>query len=233
VLYSAHRLRESLEKAVATLDPGGQDPALRQMVLIGHSQGGLLVKLMVVDLEQEIRAELRTTLENPILSDETRTLMQNLTAVRPLPFVREVIFLATPHLGSYVAGSWLAHQVSRLVRLPGQVLRVTEDILTRDPELALRFRGRLSSVYAMTPGSPLITILAPAPLAPGVTGHSIVAVKGDGLFQEDTDGVVAYNSAHLEGMASELIVTSGHSVQQNPEAIEEVRRILLEHAASQ
>jgi len=71
--------------------------------------------------------------------------------------------------------------------------------------------------------------LAPAPLAPGVIGYSIIAVKGDGPFQQDTDGVVAYSSAHLDGMASELVVTSGHSVQQTPEAIEEVRRILLEH----
>jgi len=28
-----------------------------------------------------------------------------------------------------------------------------------------------------------------------------------------------------------LVVTSDHSVQQNPEAIEEVRRILFEHGA--
>ena len=233
VLYSALRLREALVNAVATLDPNGQDPALRQMVLIGHSQGGLLVKLMVVDLEQEIRTELQMTLENPGLSDETRDLVQKMMAVRPLPFVRSVIFLATPHKGSYVAGNWLAHQVSRLVRLPGQVLRATEDVLTRDPRFALRFRGRLSSVYAMTPGSPLVTTLAPAPLAPGVTGHSIIAVKGSGPFQQDTDGVVAYSSAHLEGMASELVVTSGHSVQQNAEAIEEVCRILLEHGVPQ
>jgi pimeloyl-ACP methyl ester carboxylesterase len=229
VLYSAMRLRESLETALRTVDPGSQDPALRQMVLIGHSQGGLLVKLMVVDLEGEIRAHLGSVLENPQLPEETRDLARRLVAVRPLPFVRRVIFLATPHRGSYVAGNWLAHQIARFVRLPGQLLRVTEDILFKDPELAVRFRGRLSSVDAMTPGSPVITVLAPAPLAPGVTGHSIIAVKGDGPFQQDTDGVVAYSSAHLEGMASELVVTSGHSVQQTPEAIEEVRRILIEH----
>jgi hypothetical protein len=231
VLYSAMRLRETLEGAVATLDPSGRDPALREMVLLGHSQGGLLAKLMVVDLEKEIRAGLGTTFENPGLSDDTRDLLLKMTAVRPLPFVHQVIFLATPHKGSYVAGNWLAHQVARLVRFPGRVLRATDDILRQDPELAVRFRGRLSSVNAMTPGSPLVTILGPAPLAPGVIGHSIIAVKGDGPFQQDTDGVVAYSSAHLEGMASELVVTSGHSVQQNPEAIEEVRRILREHAA--
>jgi hypothetical protein len=163
--------------------------------------------------------------------EETRDLARRLVAVRPLPFVRRVIFLATPHRGSYVAGNWLAHQIARFVRMPGQLLRVTEDILFKDPELAVRFRGRLSSVAAMTPGSPVVMELAPAPLAPGVIGHSIIAVKGDGPFQQDTDGVVAYSSAHLDGMASELVVTSGHSVQQAPEAIEEVRRILLEHIA--
>ena len=231
ILYSAMRLRESLETAVATLDPGGQDPALRQMVLIGHSQGGFLVKLMVVDLEGELRVQLRGALENPTVAEETRDLAQRVVAVRPLPFVRRVLFVATPHRGSYVAGNWLAHQIARFVRLPGQFLRVTEDIVLKDPELAVRYRGRLSSVYAMTPGSPLIMALAPAPLAPGIIGHSIIAVKGDGPFQQDTDGVVAYSSAHLDGMASELVVNSGHSVQQTPEAIEEVRRILIEHVA--
>ena len=230
LLYSAMRLRESLETALRTVDPGNQDPALRQMVLIGHSQGGLLVKLMVVDLEGEIRNQLSSVLENPQVPEETRDLARRIVAVRPLPFVRRVIFLATPHRGSYVAGNWLAHQIAGFVRLPGQLLRVTEDILLQDPELAVRFRGRLSSVHSMTPGSPVVMELAPAPLAPGVTGHSIIAVKGDGPFQQDTDGVVAFESAHLDGMASELVVTSGHSVQQNPEAIEEVRRILLEHA---
>jgi hypothetical protein len=223
------RLRETLEAAVATLDPGSRDSALREMVLIGHSQGGLLVKLMVVDLEEEIRAQLHGSSEDAALPEDTRKLARSIVAVRPLPFVRRVLFVATPHRGSYVAGNWLAHQIARFVRLPGQLLRVTEDILLKDPELAVRFRGRLSSVNAMTPGSPVITVLAPAPLAPGVTGHSIIAVKGEGRFQQDTDGVVAYSSAHLEGMASELVVNSGHSVQQTPEAIEEVRRILIEH----
>ena len=224
------RLRESLETALRTVDPGSQDPALRQMVLIGHSQGGLLVKLMVVDLEGSRSApSWARCWRIRRLSEETRDLARRIVAVRPLPFVRRVLFLATPHRGSYVAGNWLAHQIARFVRLPGQLLRVTEDILLRDPELAVRYRGRLSSVDAMTPGSPLIMELAPAPLAPGVIGHSIIAVKGDGPFQQDTDGVVAYSSAHLDGMASELVVTSGHSVQQTPEAIEEVRRILIEH----
>ena len=47
--YSALQLRQALEQAVASLDPAGEDMALRDMVLIGHSQGGLLVKMAAVD----------------------------------------------------------------------------------------------------------------------------------------------------------------------------------------
>jgi triacylglycerol esterase/lipase EstA (alpha/beta hydrolase family) len=232
ILYSAMRLREALETAVAILDPAAQDPALREMVLAGHSQGGLLVKLMVVDLEARARRLLTPEVEER-LTEETRDLLRRLTAVRPLPFVRRVIFLSTPHRGSYVAGNWLAHQASRFVRQSGTLLRGADDLLTTNPQLAAILPvDKIGSVYGMTPGSPLVTALAPAPLAPGVVGHSIIAVKGDGPLEQETDGVVAYSSAHLEGMASELVVTSGHSVQQAPKAIEEVRRILREYGGA-
>ena len=231
VLYSALRLRESLETALTALDPGGTDPALRQMVLIGHSQGGLLVKLMVVEAAAAAWRAFQIPVEELQMSEPERELLQRLMALHPVPFVRTVIFLATPHRGSYVAGSWLAHQLARFVRLPGALLALTGDVLTNNPRLALTFKGGMTSVAAMTPGSPLVTLLAPLPLAPGVRGHSIIPVLGEGPLDQKADGVVAYSSAHMEGMASELVVTSGHSVQANPEAIEEVRRILLEQAS--
>ena len=43
--FSALRLRTAIEDAVRELDPQGKDPALRQIVLIGHSQGGLIAKM--------------------------------------------------------------------------------------------------------------------------------------------------------------------------------------------
>jgi len=48
VQFSADQLRELLQAAVRQLDPRGRDPALRQIVLIGHSQGGLLAKWQVI-----------------------------------------------------------------------------------------------------------------------------------------------------------------------------------------
>jgi hypothetical protein len=82
----------------------------------------------------------------------------------------------------------------------------------------------------MDPDSQFIKTYASIPIAPGVIAHSIIAVVNPEDPKEDwNDGVVAYSSAHLEGVASELIVHSGHSTQEEPQSIEEVRRILLEN----
>ena len=81
----------------------------------------------------------------------------------------------------------------------------------------------------MTPGNPFAMGLVAIPVAPGISAHSIIAVKGDGPVEEGNDGVVEYSSAHIEGVESELVVRSSHSVQGNPTAVEEVRRLLLLH----
>ena len=68
------------------------------------------------------------------------------------------------------------------------------------------------------------------PIAPGVAANSVIAVRGSGQVEDGGDGVVEYRSAHLDGVESELVVHSGHSLQDHPETVEEVRRILLYHA---
>jgi hypothetical protein len=81
----------------------------------------------------------------------------------------------------------------------------------------------------MSPDSPFVRALSASPIASGVTVHSIIAVLGGGPVSGKTDGVVAYESAHLDGVASEKVVRSGHSAQANPETVLEVVRILREH----
>jgi pimeloyl-ACP methyl ester carboxylesterase len=235
IIYSAMLLRESLVQAVERVDPEGRDPALRQMVVIGHSQGGLLTKAMVVEPGTRFWNNLSDRpFEEVEMRDETRDLLGRAFFFHPLPFVRRVIFVATPHRGSYVAGSWIAHQVARLVQMPLDVTRVTADLATgaRDLRAVARGQGVPTSVDNMTPGNRFVKTLAPLPIAPGVSAHSIIAVRDDRPLEDAADGVVAYRSAHLDGVDSELVVQSGHSCQSNPHTIEEVRRILLLHLES-
>jgi hypothetical protein len=102
---------------------------------------------------------------------------------------------------------------------------------SEDPRIRYRLQqGLPRSVDNMSPGHPTIRTLTSLPIAPGVKVHSIIAIKGRGRsLDEAGDGVVSYRSAHVDEAESELIVESGHSVQGNPDAIEEIRRILLEH----
>lgn len=81
----------------------------------------------------------------------------------------------------------------------------------------------------MTPGNRFLQVLAELPIAPGVTAHSIIAVKNGVPSKTDDDGVVRYESAHIGGVESELVVKSPNSCQANPHTIAEVKRILLEH----
>jgi hypothetical protein len=140
--------------------------------------------------------------------------------------------VATPHHGSYVAGSWIAHQVARLVRSPFDVTRVVTEAVTlnKDALVVEGVRGAPTAVDNMTPGNRFVRTLAHLPIVPGVTAYSIIPVKGDLPPQGQNDGVVEYDSAHIDGVESELVVVhQTHSCQSNPHVIAEVRRILLEN----
>jgi hypothetical protein len=151
--------------------------------------------------------------------------------VDPVPEVSRVIFIATPHRGSFVAG-WriVANVVRKLVSLPFALTGVQAD-LARNPDA---IEGPLvvpSAVDNMSPRHPFIRALQAIPVAPSITAHSIIAVEGNGSVEAGNDGVVEYRSAHIGGVESELVVQpSSHSTQGNPRTIEEVRRILRRHA---
>ena len=235
VAYSGMLLRDKLTEAVSRLDPEGDDPCLHQMVVIGHSQGGLLTKLTAVDTGSRLWNSIsRVPLAELPASEDFRTLLGRALFVQPLPFVRRVVFVATPHRGSFRTGAWVNGLLRRLVRLPGNLVLMSRDTLSqgRGAFYAARTTARIpTAAENMTPGNPFLEGLAAIRVADGVPYHSIIAVQGDGPPEEGNDGVVAYRSAHLDGAASELVVRSSHSTQSEPATIQEVRRILHLHGA--
>ena len=69
---------------MARLDPEGKDPALRRMVLIGHSQGGLLVKMQGISSGDRLwNAASKKPLDELELSDQTRDLFRRGLFVEP------------------------------------------------------------------------------------------------------------------------------------------------------
>jgi pimeloyl-ACP methyl ester carboxylesterase len=230
VPYSAMGLRESLQRAVKDLDPQGEDPTLRQMVVIGHSQGGLLTKMTVVDSGARFwDARSKVPFDQMKMAADTKDVLRRSLFVEPLPSVTTVVFICTPHRGSFVAEGFFGKIGRRLVSLPGTMTKMSVDLVTLNPGAAGQAFTLPTAVENMDGSNPFIQTLSALPIAPGVDAHSIIAVKGEGPPEKGDDGVVRYSSAHIDGVASELIVRSSHSAQAVPETIEEVRRILYEH----
>jgi pimeloyl-ACP methyl ester carboxylesterase len=234
--YSAVRLREALSAKIKSLDPNGKDPALQQMVVIGHSQGGLLTKLTATDTgDKLLQAVLKTNrLEDLDLTSKQQALLRRYMCFEPLPFVKRVIFISTPHRGSYLAGNFTRRLARKLVTLPSRVVNSSKELtgVTEKLDIPKELQGIPTSLDSMSPRNPIQLALADIPLGPGVKGHSIIAVQGDGDFHQGKDGLVSYESAHVDYIESEFIVRGFHSCQGLPPTIEEVRRILHEHLSS-
>lgn len=232
IFISAMHLRENLQRAVKELDPAGKDPALRQMVVIGHSQGGLLTKMTAVKSGTKFWDTIsHDPFEKVKLSVGTKDLLKRSMFVEPLPFVKQLVFISTPHQGAYMAENIVGKIGRRFITLPATMTKVGMELIKLNPVGAAGSAISIpTAIDNMSWSNPFLQTLYSLPIAPGVRAHSIIAVKGSGPVEDGDDGVVMYSDAHIKGVDSELVVRSGHSCQSNPHAIEEVRRILYEHA---
>ena len=202
--------------------------------MIGHSQGGLLTKITAIDSGARFwEALVHQPFDEVELQTDTRALLREALFVEPLPFVTRVVFIATPHGGSFLASPTIVRRLARrLITLPRELVDLGASLagLEESAPGQVQVRRVSTSLDNMSPGNIVIQTLVEIPIAPGVAQHSIVAVRGDGPPQEGDDGVVRFSSAHRPDADSELIVRSGHSTQSNPRTINEVARILRLHA---
>lgn len=235
ITMSAGILRDDLMEQVRRLDPEGKDVALRHMVVIGHSQGGLLAKLTVTDTGDKLwRLISQTNIDELNIDVPSRELLRSNFFFKPLPCVSRVVFVCTPHRGSYQNTSFVQNLLNRFMKFPSELLEASASLMQLKDTLnlppALR-NGVPTSLNGMATDNPFMLTLADIPVAPGIKAHSIIAINGNDQAPKGADGVVQYTSAHVDYAESEYIVRSGHSAQGNPLAIEEVRRILLENLA--
>jgi pimeloyl-ACP methyl ester carboxylesterase len=218
---NVRNIRARLLDALNTLDPDGTAPASQHMTLIGHSMGGVISRLLVVDSPDGLW---QTIFDHPVdAAQRTRlAVLEPYLTLSPLPQVDRAIFLASPHRGSPMAHAWFGRAAANLVKLPKSILQslgsLADAIAEELPLQADTLRHRqLSSVAYLSDEDRYLRATSTLPIAAGVTYHSIIG---------SNDEVVPYASSHLDGAASEQVVTSGHSVQQTAAAIAAIRAIL-------
>ncbi|WP_254427280.1 alpha/beta fold hydrolase [Rhodanobacter sp. C01] len=223
-------IRKALDATLRHFDPSGHARASHNMVLIGHSMGGLIARLLVSSSGDRLwslvpaRANL-----SPARRAKLHERLAPYLQFTPMPQVTRAVFLATPHRGTPYAQHRLARLIANLVRLPVSVLKEMaslSDLLKDDTNKGSPLRIP-NSIDNLSDTDPFIVAATNLPISPRVRYHTIVGVyKSKGPLQDSNDGVVPYKSAHLDGADSELAIPSWHSVQETPAAILELRRIL-------
>lgn len=232
-IYSSMIFREKMREAISHVRAQGPDHNLRRMVLVCHSMGGLLCRSSVTDPGHTLYDSIFTRpVESLPVRERTREMIRRGLLYEPLAEPDRVVMMAVPHRGSPMATWGPSVWISRLIRLPKTL---TVDLLDKTlhtvfvTEQGTGDLPAFSSINSLSPVSPATKAMASLPLPKGVAFHSIIGDRGKGDTPESSDGVVPYWSSHVEPVASEFIVPSGHGVPDSPEAADELERILKLH----
>ncbi|WP_379709678.1 esterase/lipase family protein [Haloferula chungangensis] len=225
--YSAALLRKELDRMNRAF-PGHKD-----IVMIGHSMGSLLTRLMITDVDDKLWVSYFGEPPSATkITGESRHILEESLIFKSRPEVSRAIFFSGPHRGSIIATSWIGRFGAKLVRAPAFIADARDSmvsIASADPA-ALVLNRAPNSIDTLAPNNRFILAINKHPIDSRVPFHSVVGDRGKGDTPDSSDGIVAYWSSHLDTAVSEKIVPSHHSSHQNPEGIQEARRILRAHA---
>lgn len=229
---SIHR---TITETLAHFDPAGTAIASQEVTLVGHSMGGVLSRLQVSSSGDRLWDEVLNhfELEGKRL-EKAKKALGPYVYFEPLPQVSRAIFIAAPHKGTPFAQNRISRWAANLVKLPVSVLtrfkEVTQLLVAPNSAQAISLNRPLNSIDNLSDQDPFIEATSDLPIARDVKYHSIIGnYTPDVPLQDSSDGVVPYASSHLPGAESEKVIPSAHSVQETPEAIIEIRRILHVH----
>lgn len=236
--FNAMRLRQRTDELLKHISPDMQALAANNMVLIGHSMGGIISKTFVQSSGNELwdRTFYKTPSDLPV-DDATRQTLRDIFIFSARPYVKTAVFLDTPHRGAETADGWLGRLASALITLPKAIKKVFGNMwlaLTREdikPAMRSYMRGGgPNSVDVLSPRHPLTQALNELPFSVpvySVIGNARLAqctVVKNCELQDDT--VVPYASAHLAQATDELVVQSAHNSYQSEQAIQFITRLL-------
>ncbi|MDX1964825.1 MAG: hypothetical protein SFX18_16875 [Pirellulales bacterium] len=248
--YSATRFRGDLRNYRQTFDPQSRQPAMEQMVLIGHSMGGLVSRLQVIDSEDRFWKILSDKpFDGIVASEKYRAELRELFFFQPNPAIKRIVTIGTPHLGSEFSNDYTQVLARRLIKLPEMLSMRRHELIEKNPGLIRdpKLLEITTSIDSLSPNSPILPVMFQARRAPWVKHDNIVGlVPRSGIYRYSSpgDGIVELTSASIEQIKTtrfaeyvrdyqverEVTVAANHvDIHRHPKSVATVRRILLEH----
>jgi pimeloyl-ACP methyl ester carboxylesterase len=236
IAFNHQNIRAAIEQTLRHFDPSGTALASSEIVLVGHSMGGVLARLMVSSSGDAVKPAFLE--EQGLDEDQLGGVGAELAPYlefEPMPQVTRAVFIAAPHRGTAFADRRLARWVAGLVLLPHDLLDTLTNLNQSLAALGADQAGAPTlrvpnSIQNLSDQSLVLRLADTMPISHQVQYHSIIANNTpDRPLEDSNDGVVPFRSAHLNGAESEKVIESGHSVQETPAAILELRRILRTH----
>jgi pimeloyl-ACP methyl ester carboxylesterase len=221
--YSAELLRQELDRVDKTY------PGHKKIVLIGHSMGGIVSRLMVTDSGMTLwDAYFGKPPDQVPMDSKDKQLIESMLIFEHRSDVSRVIFCSTPHRGAGLATNWIGRIGIALTKLPTNIISVGVDAAKYAvmPGISARKLHVPTSIDTLSPKNPFVRTMNTLPIADDIPYHSIIGDRGRGDTPNSSDGVVPYWSSHLDGAQSEKIVPSDHGSHQNEQGMKEIDRIL-------
>ena len=224
IIESRFQIHALLKQAFAELQP--DSVSTTDAVVIGHSMGGIISRLLVSDADISKQAIPLLNYEQYIRLQQNPVIGERFKFNADLPFTR-AIFVAAPHRGSDLTDRWYIEAAKKLVKLPNTFFEQVDIQLNGTN----RTKGMVQSgPDDLSPNSRFMKLTTQVMPKAEIPYHSIIGNKTRSQdIQQMTDGIVPYTSSHLENAVSERVIKGGHSVHAEPETVLELRRILHEH----
>lgn len=217
-LDNAAELRRQLHCLTARLDPHGQDAALNDVMLIGHSMGGLIAKGQASSSGNRLwESAFNAPLNELRIGPQAARDLRDSFYFTPSPRVSHVVYIATPHRGASIARRVPGRLISIVAQVPSEVLSEHRELVLKNPfqvKSELRFRMPVS-IDLLKPNSQILQTLDQIRVDDHVRTDSIIGYGQSHAWNEDSDGVVPISSAIVNESSTTTYVPAEHTDMQD------------------
>jgi pimeloyl-ACP methyl ester carboxylesterase len=230
--FSAAKLRDELQKVRHDCDPYLRNELLDEMVVVGHSMGGLISQMLTINSGDKLWHSVSSKpVDNLKATEEVKSEIRRVFFFESNPAVNRIVTIASPYDGSSLSNRFTQWLSGSLVWLPAKTYQLSRVVFELDDKSWWeRVSAPRTSMDSLTKESGVLRLIRETQVPADIKHHNIVGIKRGSSQSDWTDGVVSYRSAHCDDASSEKIVRASHSeVHRHPEAVAEVRRVLLEH----